>query len=92
MDNTNFEKSNENYEQENQRLFMDAFGAFYEVAFEVIYDEYVKRCDGIIDCVIDDEKGVDETENYHKRLNNLLDLLSVEATKLREKIFDTTKH
>ena len=80
------------YEQEKQQFFADAFTAFYEVANELFYDEYLKRCDGIIDCPIDDSKGIDGADSYHARLEQQLEQISEAARDLRIAIFDTTKH
>ena len=80
------------YEQDKQQYFADAFTAFYEVANELIYDEYLKRCDGIIDCPLDEANGIVGADTYHDRLEKQLDRLAVAAHDLRIAIFDTTKH
>jgi hypothetical protein len=80
------------YEQEKQQCLVDAFTRYYEIATEFIYDEYLKRADGIIDCPFDKLKGIDSADSYHTRLEQKLDKLAELARDLRITIFDTTKH
>ena len=80
------------HEQEKQQCLVDAFTRYYEIATEFIYDEYLKRADGIIDCRIENSKGTDGADSYHTRLEQQLEQIAEDAHNLRISIFDTTRH
>lgn len=71
------------YAVEEQQLFVDEFNRFYETANELFYNEYLKRCDGVIDC----QEGAEDA--YHDLIENELDELANKAKELRLKVFDT---